>query len=253
MTFARLVCAGTVISLYLSACQSSDDSVSQSEVQQARLDDAVQKAGQDMSAKTGHGKPNSSPSISNDQFPPQYAAFGAGFPNPGDPCRRLGEGSATQNFLDHTQILIGCPEGKQEAVAAILRRPGARQIQSKDAIVLISLPASSQSELGNLQQRMEFVGTVAGQGNFAHEFIAKSGDRIAITDNSDGNLYFKIIPPNADTSQHITVGGPQMQSKMFLVETAQEGRYGIIVYLDGAAGEDGKNRRYHIAVENEGA
>ena len=68
------------------------------------------------------------------EWPSSLPVFGEGFPNPGDPCRRVGEAAATANFLDHTAALVGC---HAEADAAKL---GGRVVATVDGITLVSVP-----------------------------------------------------------------------------------------------------------------
>ncbi|MEY2855406.1 MAG: hypothetical protein RL030_2538 [Pseudomonadota bacterium] len=67
-------------------------------------------------------------------WPASLHVFGDGFPNPGDPCRRVGESAATADFLDHTAALVGC---HAEADAAKL---GGRTVATVDGITLVSVP-----------------------------------------------------------------------------------------------------------------
>jgi hypothetical protein len=68
------------------------------------------------------------------EWPSSLHVFGDGFPNPGDPCRRVGESAATADFLDHTAALVGC---HAEADAAKL---GGRVVATVDGITLVSVP-----------------------------------------------------------------------------------------------------------------
>ena len=70
-------------------------------------------------------------------WPASLPAFGDGFPNPGDPCRRVGESPATANFLDHTASLVGCLS------AADATALGGRVVATVDGVTLVSVPTGA--------------------------------------------------------------------------------------------------------------
>lgn len=67
-------------------------------------------------------------------IPASLAPFGEGYPNAGDPCRRLGESAATANWLDDSAVLVGCPTA--EAAAAL----GGRVVETVEGVTVVSIP-----------------------------------------------------------------------------------------------------------------
>ena len=67
-------------------------------------------------------------------IPASLAPFGEGYPDAGDPCRRLGESPATANWLDDSAILVGCPTA--ESAAAV----GGRVVEYVGGVAIVSIP-----------------------------------------------------------------------------------------------------------------
>jgi hypothetical protein len=80
-------------------------------------------------------------------WPEQLGAFGDGYPNPGDACRRLGETAFTNQFLDDSQILVGCPgDMESDAAKALLSDGKSRVVDKADGYTIITRPSSQADQ-----------------------------------------------------------------------------------------------------------
>jgi hypothetical protein len=61
------------------------------------------------------------------------------YPTPRDVCQIIGESEATQDYLDHTTTLIGCPAIEPGAIEDRLNE-GAMRLTQVGAWVLLSVP-----------------------------------------------------------------------------------------------------------------
>ncbi|WP_052808175.1 hypothetical protein [Methyloterricola oryzae] len=67
-------------------------------------------------------------------WPASLKVVGNGFPNPGDPCRVIGESAATVDLLDDSARLVGCLDKTDAAKLA------GRQLGPIDGVALVSVP-----------------------------------------------------------------------------------------------------------------
>lgn len=81
-------------------------------------------------------EPASGPSAANAvaAWPAGLPVFGDGFPNPGDPCRRIGESEQTVDYLDDSASLVGCLSA-DDAV-----KLGGRVVATLEGVMLLSVP-----------------------------------------------------------------------------------------------------------------
>ena len=83
------------------------------------------------------GSPASMSTAAPAAWPASLKVMGEGFPNAGDPCRRLGETAATVDYLDDSATLAGC------LTAADADGLGGRVVGTVDGVTLVSVPAST--------------------------------------------------------------------------------------------------------------
>jgi hypothetical protein len=86
-------------------------------------------------------------------WPASLPVFGDGFPQPGDPCRRVGESAETMNFLDHTATLAGCLSADDAA------KLGGRTMATIQGVTLVSVPNAAVPGDGDSQGDAKVAGT----------------------------------------------------------------------------------------------
>lgn len=118
---ATMVRTGAIaVLLALAACQKAPDSAAAPDLAAEPAGSAEATLAQQAAAGT--------------EWPASLRPFGDGFPNPGDPCRRIGETDATNQFLDHTAALVGCHSPEDAA------KLGGSVVATIDGITLVSIP-----------------------------------------------------------------------------------------------------------------
>ena len=65
--------------------------------------------------------------------------FGDGYRAEGDQCRRVGESAETNNYLDDSADLVGCPED-MENLGVFVTDTGAIEAFRQDGYVIYSVP-----------------------------------------------------------------------------------------------------------------
>ncbi|WP_237452012.1 hypothetical protein [Qipengyuania algicida] len=108
--------------LCLVACSNSSDPAAHSQ------------AAPDSMAQMDHSAHAAQTLARNGGIPGTLAPFGEGYPESGDPCRRLGESSATSNWLDDDAVLVGC------AKAEDAKPLGGKIVDTVQGVTILSIP-----------------------------------------------------------------------------------------------------------------
>lgn len=87
-------------------------------------------------------KMEKNPNLGPWQWPNSLRTMGDGFPAAGDVCRRVGESTATVDFLDDSSTLIGCPGAASGPSATIIAKYKGRVAGAVDGVTLISIPTT---------------------------------------------------------------------------------------------------------------
>jgi hypothetical protein len=120
-------CAASLL-LMLAACQKAPPPAEPAAPAPAATTEALPEAATD-----AVGAAAATP-VAAAEWPASLPVFGEGFPNPGDPCRNVGESAATINFLDHTAWLVGCKSADDAA------KLGGTVVATVDGVTLVSVP-----------------------------------------------------------------------------------------------------------------
>lgn len=76
-------------------------------------------------------------------WPMSLKPFGGGYPKQGDPCSKVGESSATAEFLDDSALLVACPATRSSVlVRRFLDTTGGRVVGEVEGFALVSVPQS---------------------------------------------------------------------------------------------------------------
>lgn len=76
-------------------------------------------------------------------WPASLKMVGDGYPAPGAPCRRIGESTVTNDFLDDSALLVGCP------TRADAEKLGGRILKQIDGVTLVSVPNEAAASFGD--------------------------------------------------------------------------------------------------------
>ncbi|ATQ43757.1 hypothetical protein [Caulobacter mirabilis] len=212
-------------------------------------------------------------------WPPSLAPFGDGYPNSGNPCKRVGETAATSNFLDDSADLVGCP-GSATGVAAkgLVEGRGGHVVAEVDGFTLVSVPRGGPAAAGTPPPatpsqaapvaaaaatpasggRIRFrpgatsgavSGTVVGDDSVTYVVGAQTGQTLNVIKTGSSNAYFNVFAPGDKPGRDEALFIGSTSGDDFEARLDESGDYTIQVYQMRASARRGVKAPFTLTVE----
>lgn len=193
-------------------------------------------------------------------IPEELAPFGDGYPKSGDPCRRLGESTATVAYLDDSAVLVGCP------TAAAAEAIGGTVLNVVEGTSIVSVATSDANEgmpgvgvepaiqvEGIELRRISFASgansaavedNITGSEIVDYALNVRQGQSMNISMASKNpSTYFNIMEPG-ETNVAMFIGSTS--GNQFEGTASKNGDYRIRVYLMRSAARRGETATYRL-------
>lgn len=137
-------------------------------------------------------------------WPTGLTVIGDGFPNPGDPCRQIGESAATSNYLDDSASLVGCLS------LADAETLGGKVVATVDGVTLVSVPSpSAMSGDGDGQADAKVAGT---------KYNATAQVRCAGYQGAPGGMCDAGVVRGTETGTYVEIALPDGRQRTILFD-----------------------------------